>query len=220
MEILLMIFAVIAPFVLAILSKTNPDLIFRSRNGKTINDDTKRFFFVFCIIFGMMSLSVFVITSIPALAKIKSQVSICIVMAATALMLFMMWRFNIVKGNGRFKSVRYFLGILLCVFMAVFYCIVSHNELNVSVNENVIEIDGTNPMTIPMSDIQSIRIVQTLPETESDSCCMAVEGSEPPYVEVRTDDKTYYLNKNSPEKTMKLILALENIAEDKFINAE
>ncbi|MCQ2078401.1 MAG: hypothetical protein MJZ20_15465, partial [Bacteroidaceae bacterium] len=166
METLLMAFVIIVPFVLAILSKTNPDLIFKSRNGKTINDDTKRFFFVFCIIFGMMFLSVFVITSIPALAKIKSQVSICIVMAATALMLFLMWKCNIGKGNGRFKSVRYFLGILLCVFMAVFYCIVSHNELNVSVNENVIEIDGTNPMTIPMSDIQSIKIVQTLPETE------------------------------------------------------
>lgn len=220
METLLMAFVIIVPFVLAILSKTNPDLIFKNRNGKTINDDTKRFFFVFCIIFGMMFLLVFTISSIPALAKIKSQVSICIVMAATALMLFMMWRFNIVKGNGRFKSVRYFLGILLCVFMAVFYCIVSHNEINVSVNENVIEIDGTNPMTIPMSDIQSIKIVQTLPETESTSCCMAVEGSEPPYVEVRTAGKTYYLNKYSSEKTMELILALENIAEDKFINAE
>lgn len=220
METLLMAFVIIVPFVLAILSKTNPDLIFKSRNGKTINDDTKRLFFVFCIIFGMMSLSVFVITSIPALAKIKSQVSICIVMAATALMLFLMWKYNIGKGNGRFKSVRYFMGILLCVFMAVFYCIVSHNELNVSVNENVIEIDGTNPMTIPMSDILSIKIVQTLPETENDSCCMAVEGSEPPYVEVRTAGKTYYLNKYSSEKTMELILALENIAEDKFINAE
>ena len=54
-----MAFVIIVPFVLAILSKTNPDLIFKSRNGKTINDDTKRFFFVFCIIFGMMFLSVF-----------------------------------------------------------------------------------------------------------------------------------------------------------------
>lgn len=220
MELILIIICIIGPLVFALLGKTHPELISRNRNGQPMDEDGKRFFFVFCIIFGMMFLSVFVITSIPALAKIKSQVSICIVMAATALMLFLMWKCNIDKGNGRFKSVRYFLGILLCVFMAVFYCIVSHNELNVSVNENVIEIEGTNPMTIPMSVIQSIKIVQTLPETENDSCCMAVEGSEPPYVEVRTDDKTYYLNKYSSEKTMELILALENIAEDKFINAE
>lgn len=43
METLLMAFVIIVPFVLAILSKTNPDLIFKSRNGKTINDDTKGF---------------------------------------------------------------------------------------------------------------------------------------------------------------------------------
>ena len=216
----LILIGVIGPLVFALLGKTHPELISKNRKGRPMDEDGMKYFFRACFIMSGMFLSVLIITSIPALEKIKDVISVCIVMFATALLFFFLWKYVVRKRNSVIQTVLCFLAIALFAGMAVFYCFVAQDETEVIVNESAIEIEGPNATTIPMSEIQSFKVVKTLPETENDSCCMAVEGSEPPYVEVRTYDKTYYLNKYSPEKTMELILALENIAEDKFINAE
>ena len=222
MELFLIIICIIGPMVFAILGKTHPELIFKNRRGQSMDEDGKRLFFRACIIMSVMFSVGPIVSSIPAFEKSKDVIGVCVVMLGTALLFFFLWKFVIRKRNSVVQTVLCFLAIVLFAGMAVTYCFISPNETKITVNENAIaiEIEGPDAMTIPMSDIQSIKIVQTLPEMENDSCCMAVEGSEPPYVEVRTDDKTYYLNKYSSEKTMELILALENIAEDKFINAE
>ena len=220
MELILIIICIIGPLVFALLGKTHPELISRSRNGQPMDEDSKRFFFRACFIMSSMFLSALIVTSIPALEKIKDVISVCIVMFATALLFFFLWKYVIRKRNSVIQTVLCFLAILLFAGMAVVYCFVSQDETEVIVNESTIEIEGPNATTISMSEIQSLKVVKALPETENDSCLILVESSHSPFVEVRTAGKTYYLNKYSSEKTMELILALENIAEDKFINAE
>ncbi|MCQ2319994.1 MAG: hypothetical protein MJZ91_01530 [Bacteroidales bacterium] len=220
MELILIIICIIGPMVFALLGKTHPELISRNRNGQPMDEDGKRFFFRACFIMSSMFLSALIVTSIPALEKIKDVISVCIVMFATALLFFFLWKYVIRKRNSVIQTVLCFLAILLFAGMAVVYCFVSQDETEVIVNESTIEIEGPNATTISMSEIQSLKVVKALPETENDSCLILVESSHSPFVEVRTAGKTYYLNKYSSEKTMELILALENIAEDKFINAE
>ena len=220
MELILIIICVIGPLVFALLGKTHPELISRNRNGQPMDEDGKRFFFRICFITSGMFLVGLLVSTIPAFEKPHDVISVCAVMLGTALSFFFLWKYVIRKRNSVIQTVLCFLAILLFAGMAVVYCFVSQDETEVIVNESTIEIEGPNATTISMSEIQSLKVVKALPETGNDSCLILVESSHSPFVEVRTAGKTYYLNKYSSEKTMELILALENIAEDKFINAD
>lgn len=220
MELFLIIICIIGPMVFAILGKTHPELIFKNRKGQSMDEDGKRLFFRACIIMSVMFSVGLIVSSIPAFEKSKDVIGVCVVMLGTALLFFFLWKFVIRKRNSVVQTVLCFLAIVLFAGMAVTYCFISPNETKITVNENAIEIEGPDAMTIPMSEIRSFKVVKALPETENDSCRIVTESSKSPYVEVRTANKTYYLNKYSSEETLKLILALEECAEDKFINAE
>ena len=220
MELILIIICIIGPLVFALLGKTHPELISRNRNGQPMDEDSKRLFFRACIITSVMFSVGLIVSTIPAFEKSKDVISVCVVMLGTALMFFFLWKFVIRKRNSVVQTVLCFLAIVLFAGMAVTYCFISPNETTITVGENAIEIEGPDAMTIPMSEIRSFKVVKALPETENDSCRIVTESSKSPYVEVQTANKTYYLNKYSSEETLNLLLALEERAEDNFINAD
>ena len=101
---------------MAVFGKFRPEVIYRNYKG-VIAPDKQRFMSILLVIYGIMFILVGVVACIPQFQAVRSALAFTIVMIATVVMLFFLWKI-LLSQNESLRGIG--LAAIMLVSLAIF----------------------------------------------------------------------------------------------------